>query len=287
MDSKHHPLLEALLLLFAKLVFLPTICAFIGDHLLVYLGTYSKIRTHNASAGDGLKVIACGLSRSGTLSLKFALDHLGFRCYHGIHLLDPQHSKLWLKATPRQSFTRDDLEPILHGYTAIADFPAGCFYKELMVTFPDAKVILNTRDPEQWYQSCLRTVWSFQRKILLRMFRPAFWRFAETAFFAGKFEGRFEEREFAIGVYERHIEEAQRHVPKEKLLLYQNKDGWAPLCDFLKVRIPDDTFPSVNDTQSMKRFINRTERALGVLLAAYIGLLSCIGAFLFKHLLSF
>ncbi|MEK6222919.1 MAG: hypothetical protein N2D54_11795, partial [Chloroflexota bacterium] len=67
------------------------------------------------------------------------------------------------------------------------------------------------------------------------------------------FDGRFEEREYAIGIFEAHIDEVKRVVPSEKLLIFQVKDGWEPLCKFLGVTIPARPFPHVNDRKMTKR----------------------------------
>lgn len=103
----------------------------------------------------------------------------------------------------------------------------------------------------------------------------------------GKFEGRFWEREFAIEVYKGHVEEVKRMVPKEKLLVYEAKEGWAPLCNFLQVNISETPFPYVNDASSLLNQIKQRERHYAVFSAVYVGLLSWALALLLKWGISF
>jgi len=44
-------------------------------------------------------------------------------------------------------------------------------------------------------------------------------------------------------------------VPAERLLVWQVKQGWGPLCQFLGVPVPEEPFPNVNDTPSMLKKI--------------------------------
>jgi hypothetical protein len=71
----------------------------------------------------------------------------------------------------------------------------------------------------------------------------------------GTFDGRFEDREHAIGVFERHNEEVKRKVLPEKLLVYDVSQGWGPLCEFLGVEEPDEPFPRLNVAAQMRRGI--------------------------------
>jgi hypothetical protein len=72
-----------------------------------------------------------------------------------------------------------------------------------------------------------------------------------------EFDGRFEDREYAIETFERHNEEVEQRVPTEKLLVYEVKAGWAPLCEFLGVDVPDEPFPHLNDTEAFRGWIRR------------------------------
>ncbi len=215
-----------------------------------------------------MKVIGAGFGRTGTASLKDALETLGFGpCYHMTEVFaHPDHADLWLAAGRGELA---DWDAVLGGYEATLDWPACAFYEELMERHPEAKVILTVRDPERWYESVRNTIYElsvvipcspFSRTVyaLIGVFVPAarigrglddeiIWR--------GTFDGRFEDREHAIGVFERHNAEVERKVPSEKLLVYEVKDGWKPLCEFLGVEEPDEPFPRLNDTAEMRRRI--------------------------------
>jgi len=193
---------------------------------------------------SGLKIIGAGFGRTGTLSLKNALEGLGFRpCYHMMELFgNPGADEQWGAIARGEPV---DLKTVLEGYQATVDWPACAVYKELMQIYPEAKVLLTVRDPEKWYESARKTIYQVaaDRKLLsphARMINALIWE--------GTFDGRFEDKDYAIAVFLQHIEEVKRLVPVEKLLVYDVKEGWEPLCTFLGVEVPVDTpFPHLND----------------------------------------
>ena len=69
----------------------------------------------------------------------------------------------------------------------------------------------------------------------------------------GTFGGRFEEKAYAVEVFERHTENVERRVPPGQLLVYEVSQGWGPLCRFLGVPEPDEPFPRLNDAAEMRR----------------------------------
>lgn len=275
-NSTQDQFMDALLLLFARLLLLHIVGAFIVEYADFFLlkSSFFTEDTHGRTSEHGLKVIACGFPRSGTWSLKLALDRLGFRCYHGSNILNPSHAKLWLEAAASGKLDNRYLLDVLEGYTAIIDLPATCFYKQLMAAYPDAKVILNIRDPDKWYGSFHRTLYWARNLLLRRMFATTVWKLIEMTLFQGKFDGRFEEKSLAIGVYKEHMEEVKRCVSKEKLLVYDVKEGWGSLCDFLQVEIPQDmSFPVANDTANFQRFVHAILHVHQVVLAFYLVIL--------------
>jgi hypothetical protein len=230
-----------------------------------------------------LKVIGAGFGRTGTMSLKVALETLGFGpCYHMLEVFShPEHAQRWEAAWLGERVDWDDL---LDGYEAAVDWPACAFYEELMERHPDAKVILTVRDPERWYESVRNTIYALSMTVsgsrLLRLVlglrgllrNGAFARgnMAETVIWEGTFDGRFEDKRYAIGVFERHNEKVRRRVPEERLLTYEVSEGWGPLCDFLGVEVPDKPFPRLNDTAQMRARL-RTVRAISFAVPAVIG----------------
>ncbi len=165
-----------------------------------------------------------------------------------------------------------------------------------MERHPDAKVLLSVRNPDRWYESVRNTIYELSvvipRSRLARvvlafvgLFAPgmsASGRMSEDIIWQGTFDGRFEDKPYAIGVFERHNEEVKRRVPPEKLLVYEVKEGWVPLCEFLGVEAPDKPFPRLNDTAEMRRRI-RAIRALSLALPAVLALLAALALVLLRR----
>jgi len=213
-------------------------------------------------------VIGAGFGRTGTTSLKAALEALGFDpCYHMMEVFaHPRDAKVWRAAMRGEPVNWDAL---LGPYEATVDWPGCTFYAELMERYPDAKVLLSVRDPERWYRSTRQTIYELSRvRSASRRSRTVFGLMTLLAFggfmrgdldwdliWDGTFDGRFEDERYAIEVFERHNETVSRGVPPERLLVYEVGQGWGPLCDFLGVPEPDEPFPRLNDTAGMRRGI--------------------------------
>jgi hypothetical protein len=136
-----------------------------------------------------------------------------------------------------------------------------------MERYPDAKVILTVRNPDRWYESTYNTIYGMRRMIsspifrLAAPFRPGLRRAAnmnDRLIWEDTFGGGLEDRERAIEVFNRHNEEVKERVPAEKLLVYEVKEGWGPLCKFLGAEVPKDKlFPHLNDTDTFRTMIRR------------------------------
>jgi hypothetical protein len=136
-----------------------------------------------------------------------------------------------------------------------------------MERYPDAKIILTVRDPDGWYESTYNTIYGTRRIAsspifrLVGLFRSGMGRAAkmnDRLIWEDIFGGSLEDRERAIKVFERHNEEVKDRVPAEKLLIYEVKEGWGPLCEFLEVEVPEDKpFPHLNDTETFRRMIRK------------------------------
>jgi len=204
-----------------------------------------------------LKVIGAGFGRTGTLSLKRALEQLGFApCYHMFETREhPEHDALWLALASGQS---DDWQSILDGYRASVDWPAIMIWKELIAAYPQVKVILTVRDPQSWYESASRTIFARMREfaeILTRgeadavnPVRLAHMRMVNAVVMDRSFGGNLD-RDHAIEVFNAHNEEVRRTVPAERLLVYESGAGWEPLCRFLGVPVPEAPYPKVNTSE--------------------------------------
>jgi hypothetical protein len=203
-----------------------------------------------------IKVIGAGFGRTGTGSLRFALERLGFdKCYHMSEIMDhPEKSGDWLKARLKKQIDWDD---VFDGYQATADWPSCAFYKELHEYYPEAKVILTVRDPDEWYRSTYETIYAMTKarnKIFAYLFPTArnMKRMITEIIWDGIFYGKFEDEAFAKKVFKDHIEEVKITVPEKQLLIYEIAQGWEPLCNFLSVPVPQgEPFPVINDSKSM------------------------------------
>lgn len=195
-----------------------------------------------------LSVIGAGFGRTGTLSLKFALERLGFeRCYHMTEVLEnPSAVSHWSRAAEGEAV---DWNEVFAGYRAAVDWPVSHFYRELAEFYPEAKVILTWREPERWYQSAIQTIFQVMQ-MPPPQGGPAFEhaRMVRRVVLERTFGGRVDDRDHAIAVYTRHAEEVKRAIPPERLLVYEVAEGWEPLCRFLDRPLPDAPFPKVNSS---------------------------------------
>ena len=207
-----------------------------------------------------IRVIGAGFGRTGTTSLKVALEMLGFaKCYHMIEVMKhPDDARVWIDAARGRPV---DWDTLFTGYQATVDWPGCTFYETLMARYPDAKVILTVRDPQKWHRSAMQTIYgtttfpmSILRPLIPRM-RTAF-QMQNEVFWQRTFHGRFADKDYAIRVFDEHNEAVKRSVPPERLLVYDVKEGWEPLCRFLDVPVPlDQPFPHLNDTRTFRRRI--------------------------------
>ena len=206
-----------------------------------------------------VKVIGAGMGRTGTLSMKHALEALGYsKCHHMMEVIQNPPQLAYWKEMEKSRTT--DFDAMLNGYEAAVDFPGSLYYKELMQKYPDAKVVLTIRPAEKWYKSVSDTIYNLPRgpkRLMMKIigiFKPEVGHIAnvfdyvDNAIWGNLFKGRFEDKEFAIQRFDEWTEEVKRVVPKDKLLIFEVTQGWEPLCTFLNKPIPDIPFPRVNDT---------------------------------------
>jgi hypothetical protein len=156
-----------------------------------------------------LSVIGAGLGRTGTLSLRTALERLGLGpCYHMREVLQrPEHVEIWDRAADGKQV---DWEVLLGSYRSAVDWPVCAFYRELTKRYPQAKVILTKRDPERWHSSVMETIYPFMAKAVLEgdPALQAWGAMAHKLILEQTFGGRLADREHALAVYERHNDTA-------------------------------------------------------------------------------
>ncbi len=187
-----------------------------------------------------LKVIGSGLGRTGTLSLKLALEQLGFGpCHHMIEVFKrPESMALWVAAGEG----RADWEALLGEFQAMVDYPGCRFWRELMDVYPDAKVLHSTRDPDTWFESTQATI--FAPGSIADAPPDPVKPFMQMV--TGDFDGRIHDRDLMLERYRRHEADVIATVPKDRLLVYPVGSGWEPLCAFLGVPVPETPYPSEN-----------------------------------------
>lgn len=194
-----------------------------------------------------IKVIGAGLGRTGTLSLKVALEQIGMGpCYHMIEVFAgmPATVKHWEDAIDGQP----DWPATFAGFVATVDYPGCTFWREIAAAYPEAKIILSTRDPDSWFESVSETV--FSPRMRTGMAGSPMNRFFEGAVY-GDFGERIGDREFMTDYFRRWNASVIAEAPPERLLVFEAKQGWAPLCEFLGVPVPDRPYPRVNSREEM------------------------------------
>ncbi len=214
-------------------------------------------------------VLGAGLSRTGTFSLKAALEELGFGpCLHGFDFLgDPERIRDWI-ATHRRPESAD-WDALLGGFGSAVDLPVAIFWREICAHYPDLKVVLSVRDEDAWYDSVTQTVfrWALPshpriRRIGGRFLQatsrwlPPYPAMGYEVVIEGLYKGRLD-RAGALQVYRQHNEAVLSTLPPERVLLWRASDGWDPLCEFLEVPVPDHPFPRLNDRASLQELIRQ------------------------------
>lgn len=193
-----------------------------------------------------LQVVGAGLGRTGTTSLKAALEQLlGGPCYHMVEVSrNPGHMAIWQAAGEGDL---PDWDELFDGYVGVVDWPGASFWPEIAQAYPDAPVLLSTRrDADTWWRSADTTIfggWDRERADpdeLLDMWE---------AIVGERFTSRWREREPAIEAYERHNAAVRAGVGPDRLVEHQPGDGWSPLCSMLGLPVPDGDYPRLNTTE--------------------------------------
>jgi hypothetical protein len=197
-----------------------------------------------------LEIIGAGFGRTGTNSLKIALELLGFGpCHHMFEVRDnPELLPDWQRAANGETV---DWDQVFRGYRSQVDWPGARYWRELTEHFPNAKVVLSVRDPQGWFDSVQATIAPFvaARGSHADAHVNAIAEMAYQTIVAPLFDDRLSERAHAIHVFEDHIAEVQATIPGDRLLTFDLREGWAPLCAFLGVDVPDIPFPKTNSSR--------------------------------------
>ena len=179
------------------------------------------------------------------MSLKLALEAIGLGpCYHMVEVFkNPDAPNWWYEAALDPA--NANWARIFQGYNSTVDWPNATFYKELAAAYPDAKVVLTERDPDDWFESTQATIFAEREGMDPKAPFP---RMIGKVIFE-LFDGRMHDKDRLISVYRAHNAEVRAVIPPDRLLVYHVADGWAPLCDFLGVQVPDGETPKVNSRE--------------------------------------
>ena len=203
-----------------------------------------------------MQVIGAGVGRTGTFSLKLAINRLGFGpCHHMEAVIQnmPTQVPLWSDALGGRANWR----AVYDGFGSAVDWPTAGFFRELADAYPDAKFILTHRNPETWADSFGETIYTAmagrhmappEKRAWLEM---AYDVVAKTGFPSGL------DRDGLIKGFIAHNEAVKAAIPPDRLLVYQVKEGWEPLCTFLGVPVPNEPFPRTNDRAEFWELLKR------------------------------
>jgi Sulfotransferase domain len=235
-----------------------------------------------------LEIIGTGFGRTGTMSTYLALKQLGFPCYHMFEVIENEanktHLDFWRKVANSPAGSQHDWEQVFAGYRASVDNPACCVWRELMIAYPDAKLLmtLHPKGADAWYESTIDTIyftesmWQFRFLALVTPFARKMGDMCHKLIWQRAHRGTMNDRAKAIAFYHQHLEEVKAAVPPERLLVFSVDQGWEPLCAFLGVPVPKEPFPNVNDRAAIKKTIAGMTRGayailgMGALAAALV-----------------
>ena len=198
----------------------------------------------------GLSVIGAGFGRTGTMSLKLALEQLGVGLSHHMDevFANPEQLPNWAAAAAGESVDWDD---VYKGYSATVDWPGAFFWRELADHYPDAKIILTTRSTESWWESYSKTIMAFFRDMMPDVPDPhvqAVGAMATQIIGERTFGGPIDNKYAATLAYENH-NQAVEAFSKDRVLVFEVRQGWEPLCEFLGKPVPDGDFPRSNNQE--------------------------------------
>ncbi len=196
----------------------------------------------------GLKVIGSGFGRTGTKSLKEALEQIGLGpCHHMYEVMDNQYQVAhWQDFAAGRTV---DWQVAFAGYNAQVDWPGAHVWQELAAAFPDAKVIHSHRAEDVWWASFSRTIAKLMGTFHSMELPPHvhdMMAACETMIAEGTFQGKIADRDAAIAAYRQRAEDVKAAIPADRLLVFDVAEGWEPLCRFLGVPVPEAPFPHHN-----------------------------------------
>lgn len=195
-----------------------------------------------------LSVIGSGFGRTGTRSLKDALELLNLGPCHHMEEVFPSTEQidLWSAAANGCPF---DHARIFNGFSSQVDWPGAHFWRELADTYPDAKVVHSVRPDESWWKSFAGTIGKFLAIYPMMNLLPPVHAVGDIAMEligVQTFAGQFGDKDKALAAYHQREADVRAAIPAERLLVFDVAQGWEPLCNFLGVPVPAVPFPRTN-----------------------------------------
>ena len=196
-----------------------------------------------------LRVVGAGLGRTGTMSLKLAVEKLlGGSCYHMLEVLGrPDHVEIWRGAVQGREA---DWPALFDGFGACVDWPAAAFWRQIADANPGAVILLSVRDADGWWRSCDRTIFQVMREDMPEGLEP--WLSMVREMFERTFTPNFLDADEAMAAFEQHNADVRANAPPDRLVEWHPGDGWEPICKALSVPVPDEEFPHANTTEEFR-----------------------------------
>jgi hypothetical protein len=209
-----------------------------------------------------VKVIGVGFGRTGTMSLKAALERLGAGpCFHMIELIMGERSERDLAQWVKVAAGEQDWTEVFDGWESTVDWPAAARWREICDAFPDVPVLLNVREFDGWYTSMENTIRAakvtppdeLEPDANRPLPNPALWGVIDTLIWTGDFQDRFEDRDWVRQMYDDRIAQIKAEIEPERLTVWElGVDGWEPLAAMLGVPVPPEPFPRLHDTAEFR-----------------------------------
>jgi hypothetical protein len=200
-----------------------------------------------------LQVIGPGFGRTATNTLKTALETLGFGpCHHMFEIVEqPGLLAPWDRLVSGKSV---DWQDVFADFNSQTDWPGAAYWRDLIVAFPEAKVVVTLRDPDSWYDSFQNTIrgaidntGSHETEHM-----NAVTKMGSIVVKDGVFGGNISDKTHMIDTYNAHLAEIKATVAEDRLLMFSPSEGWAPLCAFLGCPVPDEPFPFTNSRKDFE-----------------------------------
>jgi hypothetical protein len=203
-----------------------------------------------------LRVVGAGLGRTGTNSLKLALERLlGEPCYHMLEVIPrPEHHDVWADA---YDGTMPDWDKLYDGFGATVDWPAGPFWAQTAEAYPDALILLSVRDPDAWWNSASATIFTGMDRTFAAGAEGSWARMAQKMITS--FTPEWRDESAAKKAFVAHNDHVRRTAPADRLVEWTPSDGWAPICERLEVPVPNEPFPHANTSEDFRALFGLTD----------------------------